>query len=135
MAAKNNDININTVLLIGGAVLLWPVISGLLSLSNFAGGILSAPGKFADAMNREIDEAIKDGVYSQLLKIAKTTVYDTSNPAHKKLMDELRKTNDIRAAQIIAEWKREGKGFDRLFAAMTLNAAMKKINDFLKKWW
>ena len=135
MAAKNNDININTVLLIGGAVLLWPVISGLLSLSSFAGGILSAPGKFADAMNRELDKAIKDGVYSQLLKIAKTTIYDAGNPVHKKLMDELRNTNDIRAAQIIAEWKREGKGFDRLFAAMTLNAAMKKINDFLKKWW
>lgn len=134
MAAKSNDINLNTVLLIGGAIILFPIISGLLSFTNFAGGILSIPGRFVNAMNRETDERIKSLVYSVLMDMAKKTMYDPQNEGHKRIMQELRNDRDIRAAQIIAEWTRPGKGFNRLFAAMTLNTAMNKINNFLKRW-
>lgn len=134
MAASKSNINLSTVLIIGGVILAWPLIAGLFSIAQTAGGILSFPGRLADALNREIDENIKDLVFSSLTDIAKKTIYDPADPRHAAIMRELKQMNDARADHIIKEWKKEGKGFNRLFAAMTLNAATKKVNDYLNKW-
>lgn len=134
MAAKRTDISLNTVLIIGGIILAWPLIAGLFSFAQTAGGILSFPGRLANALNKEFDENIKDLVFSALTDMAKKTIYDPADPRHAAIMRELKEMNDARADYIIKEWKKEGKGFNRLFAAMTLNTAMKKVNDYLNKW-
>ena len=131
MARAKQNINPTTILIIGGAIVLWPVIKGLFSAVGIVGDIVQAPGKIIDALNNSQDQAILDILYRKFITTAKNTVYDPNNSNDRKLMEILLHSPFAERDQIAEEWKRP-KGINFLQQGTLKAALANSLNKLLK---
>lgn len=125
----------------GGAIalflLLRPLFKGVSSLFKTAGDILSAPADLIDALNKQMDNAIKDMVYKSIYDYVKTHDYDKSNPEdvyRMKTLDTLTQNNIITANQrqmFISLWKKQ-KTKEEIAQGKIIEAT-DKVKEYLSK--
>lgn len=129
--SNQKNISIETVVIIGGIILMFPLLKGLFSVSTVVSDVLRAPGRLIDKLNQDMDDAINAEVYKLLKKIVERHVYDPNDIDDIGLMRIIKETqHPYNARALINTWKAP-KGMMLLMNAIRENLYRKSISDIL----
>lgn len=108
MPAAKNDINLNTVLLIGAGIIVYPILKGLLSAANVVSDVLSVPGDIATELNRQFNQEADRLAYEVMYNHVLLYDFDPNNATDVAELAKLKSANWLTAGQkqtLINVWK------------------------------